>query len=146
MPRKTPVTANQNFWSKVERTETCWLWHGTRTPTGGHYGTGGYGKFSGNLAHRVAYEALRGPIPDGLTLDHLCRNTCCVNPDHLEPVTGQENSARHFASISTCKRGHDLSGPNVRLRVRRNGRTERVCRACDALRHRKPNEQKETAA
>lgn len=78
------------------------------------------------LAHRAMYEALRGPIPEKLTLDHLCRNRDCVNPWHLEPVTAIENTRRGHALVTHCKRGHPLSGANLRS-SKSHGR---VCVAC----------------
>lgn len=88
----------------------CWLWSGWKTNKG-------YGMFlmhdKNRLAHRVAYEILRGPIPPGLHIDHLCRTPSCVNPDHLEPVTqrvntmrGRAPSARHAVKV-VCLRGHN---------------------------------------
>jgi hypothetical protein len=80
------------FFRKVTmaRAEECWLWTGALTK--------GYGAFrnSGKRyeAHRWAYEFLRGEIPSGLTIDHLCREKTCVNPWHLELVTRQENARR----------------------------------------------------
>lgn len=75
------------FWMKVVKTPTCWNWEGG--------GRGGYGIFTSDtkthLAHRLAYELLVGPIPDGKVLDHKCRNTLCVNPAHLRPVTRKQN-------------------------------------------------------
>ena len=69
----------------------CWLWDAYRTKHG-------YGQFNRKgtvyYAHRYSYEVAKGPIPDGLTLDHLCKNQHCVNPDHLEPVTLRENLRR----------------------------------------------------
>jgi hypothetical protein len=86
--------------------------------------------------YRFVYAALRGPIPQGLTLDHLCRNRRCFNPDHLEPVTMLENILRGTNSTKTrCKRGHELSGDNVLLGHSRTGRV-RVCRACRRMRDR----------
>jgi len=87
----------ENFWSKVEHTFSrgCWTW------TGGLNKGYGYVYYSFDdkrvrhfMAYRVAYQLLKGPIPPGLTLDHLCRNKLCVNPDHLDPCTTQENTRR----------------------------------------------------
>jgi hypothetical protein len=80
------------FWSKVDRSGPCWLWTGGTSNAG--YGHFHPTKRQGKGAHRVAYELVRGPIPEGLELDHLCRVVTCVNPDHLEPVTHAENMRR----------------------------------------------------
>lgn len=97
----------ERFFAKVDARGVCWQW------TGGL--VAGYGRFSiapGDhyAAHRWCWEYLVGPIPDGLTLDHLCLNKGCVNPDHLEPVTRSENAKRAW-------------------RLRRGGRD--VCPTCD---------------
>ena len=73
----------------------CWLW--TKSIDYGGYGRIGQRGVNAR-AHRVSYEHFVGPIPDGLSLDHLCRNRRCVNPDHLEPVTGSENTRRGIAA------------------------------------------------
>jgi hypothetical protein len=116
------------FWAKVKRGRDCWRW------IGGKNGRG-YGVFweSGKLvlAHRWAYEHKVGPIPEGLTLDHLCRNRDCVRPEHLEPVTFAENVARGERATKThCHRGHPFDKINTYYRKDGNGRE---CRACHRL-------------
>src|SRR5690554_7064866 len=71
------------------------------------------GKTKTLYGHRVMYESFVGPIPEGLHLDHLCRNRACVRPDHLEPVTNKENVHRGLAGPkSRCKRGHAMTSDN----------------------------------
>jgi hypothetical protein len=84
----------------------------------------GYGKYSGRQAHRVVYETLAGPVPDGLELDHLCRQKACVNPQHLEPVTHRENMRRRFADYSVCKHAYTPENTYVMPSGTRD------CRAC----------------
>lgn len=80
------------FWRFVDKSspDGCWLWTGATTLGYGRFGLGG----KSIRAHRVAWELTRGPIPAGMTLDHLCHTTTCVRPDHLEPVSQSENSRR----------------------------------------------------
>lgn len=81
------------FWAKVDKGDRngCWLWRGGTNGLGyGHVGRNGRTEY----AHRVAYVLAGGEIPAGLVIDHLCRTTLCVRPDHLEPVTHAENHAR----------------------------------------------------
>lgn len=106
----------------------CWLWTGARSS--------GYGKvwIDGAIvyAHRLFYERQVGSIPDGLTIDHLCRTRNCVNPAHLEPVSMLENWRRGESTSAGnarkthCVHGHELVGDN--LRVRPDG--TRQCRTC----------------
>lgn len=106
----------------------CWLWTGART-------LNGYGFISyhgrNEMAHRIAYGLFVGPIPEGKTLDHLCRQRACINPKHLEPVTLRENVLRNTSLVAAnavkthCLRGHPLSGDNLYT-----GGGQRACRAC----------------
>ena len=126
-----------HFWAKVEKTDDCWIWKGALH---GRLGYGGFHiTFSKNLAkmiqsHRVAYELVKGRIPQGLTIDHLCRNPPCVNPDHLEAVTMRENQLRgngmgRINSEKTrCPRGHPLVASNLDAYKLRLG--FRVCLQC----------------
>ena len=110
----------------------CWLWSATITGKGS-----GQVQFEGKRqkAHRVLYQILRGPIPEGLTLDHLCRNRACVNPWHCEAVPLGVNLLRGigFAAINAakthCKKGHEFTPQNTyRSKV---GRECRICRAAN---------------
>lgn len=103
----------------------CWIWTGAKT---GH----GYGKIltfrSIRVAHRVLYEALVGPVPDGMELDHLCRTPACVRPDHLEPVTHSVNISR-AVSKTHCPQGHPYDSANTYLYERAGG-VMRLCKRC----------------
>jgi HNH endonuclease len=125
MPR-TLHTAD-DIWTRVDvRADAeCWPYLGALT-------TKGYGQFyfdgRRHQAHRVAYERANGAIPDGLQLDHLCRNRRCCNPSHLEPVTPLENVRRspvHNGARTHCPQGHPYTGDNVR-----QYRGGRYCRTC----------------
>lgn len=129
------------FWVKLARDpETeCWEW------TGAKNGSRGYGQIwvAGRLAlaHRVAYELMVGPIPEGLELDHLCCNPGCVNPAHMEPVTHRVNTLRGESpsaknAVKThCPAGHLYDEANI---YRRPDRPScRRCRACERERMRR---------
>ena len=118
----------------------CWQWQGAFVNGYGKASIWSNGKSLKVRAHRLAYEAFVGPIPDGLELDHLCRQRPCCNPEHLEPVTHLENLRRGKpVHVTHCPRGHAYNAENTRLRARtrprkRGGGTyqslERSCLKC----------------
>jgi len=111
----------------VDDETECWIWTGATNASG--YGRIGVwrddGRCTNAATHRVSYEYDIGPIPDGLQIDHLCRNRLCFNPKHLEPVTPSENARRAKSAITHCPSGHPYSGDNL---IQRKGR--RLCREC----------------
>jgi hypothetical protein len=124
MPPRSPLamTPSDMLLTRVLVQDGCWEW------TGWH-NTKGYARvqIDGDHqgVHRVIYELVIGPIPAGMTLDHLCRNTACVNPWHLEPVSLSENVRRQHAARTHCKRGHAFTPENTRHRPQ-----GRVCITC----------------
>jgi hypothetical protein len=103
----------------------CWLWNSVRKD--------GYTQVSYQgkkwLTHRLTYTLLVGPIADGLEIDHLCRTQHCVNPDHLEAVTGLINTRRSLGNVSKthCPRGHEYTPENT---LNHDSRQHRECKAC----------------
>ena len=126
------------FWKKVEKTPGCWLWTGATNGRYGHMGRGGRG--AGHVyVHRLAYELLVGPIPEGLTIDHLCENPLCVNPAHLTVATQYDNNMRgqsaaaRNARKTCCPQGHTYDDENTYIAP---GTGDRRCRTCDKARER----------
>jgi hypothetical protein len=111
----------------------CWEWTGGTCNHG--YGQIGIrsaaGKYKRVLVHRLAYEELVGPVPDGKELDHLCRNRLCINPDHVEPVTHTVNLRRGVkkTNITHCPKGHPYDDENTYI----DERGRRTCKKCKRL-------------
>jgi hypothetical protein len=110
----------------------CWLWTGAINRQGYAQTTRGRGRSL--RAHRLMFEETHGKIPPGMVLDHICRVRCCVNPDHLEPVTQAENVRRGNAARGhrkRCAKGHAMTADNTRIIVNCNtGAVSRCCRQC----------------
>jgi hypothetical protein len=149
--RSTPV--EPRFWAKVNKTETCWLWTGAKDARRGYGSISVNGRSVG--VHRVSYEMHKGPIPDGLEIDHLCRVRSCVNPDHLRAVTQRENTlaGTSFSAINAkrteCVNGHEFTPENTYTYVRSDsatGNLGRLCRTCLRINDRRYKERETIAA
>ncbi len=132
---KLNYPARQRFFDKVSTIRGgCHVWRASSNGRYGFFFVNGKQRY----AHRVSYEDARGIIPDGLVIDHLCRNTKCVNPDHLQAVTPYvnwertENATTIAFHTNTCKRGHSLA--DAYLSPRKNGTMHRTCKACHRIR------------
>jgi len=125
----------RDFWAKVKHPEGCWEWLGS-IHTDGYGKLGAKGENTTVYAHRLSYETFVGPIPDGLTIDHLCKNRKCCNPDHLEAVTAGENALRGEGIPAKNKRkrvchlGHPYTPENTRIYTKPNGNPYRRCILC----------------
>ena len=118
----------EGFWDKTRMTGSCWNWIGSLNPKG-------YGQYYDGVkpikAHRFSYELFKGKIPEGLQLDHLCRNRKCVNPNHLEIVTNKENVLRGVGmSAANSRKTHCSKGHAFTLENTYNYRKTRACKKC----------------
>lgn len=130
--------------SKTIDENGCWIWQKRISSTG--YGqiwvTTSFGKGSVLGAHRVSYRVFKGDIDEGLQIDHLCKVRSCINPDHLEAVTAQENVHRSDANYKKlkakthCINGHEFSQDNIFKVTTKEGWNLRQCKTCDYDRHR----------
>lgn len=120
------------FWAKVDKSDHCWVWTAAKNPEG--YGRFGMGQRL-VYPHRLVAAHIYGAIPDGMVVDHLCRNPSCVRPDHLQIVSMRENTARgelaavtraYQQSKTHCPRNHPYSGDNLYV----NPSGQRQCREC----------------
>ena len=128
-----PVASYKEYYNVDDN--GCWVW--SRAVSGN-----GYGNYGNKGAHRVFYELFIGNIEKGMQIDHTCRVRACVNPEHLEQVTAQENILRSMPyrmanmgglfhlNKTECPNGHPYSEENTSNSKRKNGRTFRRCKAC----------------
>lgn len=138
------MSLQERLLAKIEKrdggyTSPCWFWTGAMFQNG--YAAIKAGRRAAR-AHRVSYETFIGPIPDDLTIDHLCRNKSCVNPDHLEPVTNKENFLRavfpkthgfNKREKTHCPKGHAYDTQNTHI-------TPQGWRKCKICQRQKSNE------
>jgi hypothetical protein len=133
----------ERLWPRVDKTDTCWIWTGPVSSSG--YGVISTGGREGRLVrtHRLVYELLVGPIPEGLHIDHVkdkgCTSRRCCNPAHLEPVTPAENNRRAFADHTHCPRGHELPPKTA------PGKRRPQCKTCKSEYDRKRHQAKKEA-
>jgi len=130
---RPPTPPIARFWQKVKKTENgCWRWTA-------YIDSDGYGRFywqsgrTAGLAHQFSYAFFKAPLDPTLTVDHVCRNRWCVNPDHLRQISGYQNiligegASAVNARKTRCKRGHAFSSNNTRIAS--DG--SRVCLICE---------------
>jgi hypothetical protein len=126
--------------SIYETENSCWQWSGYISPSG-------YSRITINKkhipTHRLSYEVFVDEIPNGLVIDHLCRNRACINPDHLEPVTIGENVKRGVLAKTLCKQGHKFDKQNTYIRLDTGHRICRKCSYINLWNRRHPNNRKE---
>jgi len=120
------------FWAKVDKTPGCWNWTAAKDRDGyGVWSVRQEGKLKQYRVHRISLMQTHNGLDESLTVDHLCKNKACLNPEHLEQVTLAENIRRSTSfngSKTHCNNGHEFTAENTYLR---RG-THRSCKACHA--------------
>jgi hypothetical protein len=147
-PKEDVCTFEERLFGNIEvgHPAGCWWWTGTLNKGYGVIGAGRRGEGT-RQAHRAVFELLVGLIPSGLTLDHLCRNPRCCNPNHLEPVTSVENVRRGYgigyrnAIRTACNHGHPFTPDNIYWQGK-----YRICRTCALERSRRRHAERRAAA
>ena len=122
-------TARQRFDDNIAYAGDCIVWTGVTSRGYGRLQLNNGKRVVSQAAHRFAWEQQNGPVAEGFELDHLCRNTICVNPAHLEPVTHLENVRRGALFVTHCSKGHAYDSKNTCVVKTATG-TQRRCRAC----------------
>lgn len=122
-------TPHERLMEKIEYVGDCWIWRGYVSERGyGHFSWRvGQGRYRTRLVHRVAYLLYVGEILEGHEVHHTCENKTCCNPEHLISKEHGAHMREHRKKL--CKRGHPLSGEN--LRISPEGR--RSCKECGRM-------------
>lgn len=134
-PEQIDDTTRTKFWERVEKTDSCWWWIFSKAAN--TYGKLYVGNYRNEKVHRLAVVIDGRTIPDGMVVDHLCRNPACVNPAHLEVVTQSTNVLRGEGPVAVshrspiCKRGHPWTPENTAYHFGPKG--GRICIACRRL-------------
>lgn len=152
MARKI-YTVRERLLRLIDKDRDCWVWTGSVSKAGyGRICISDNGSKRTRSAHRVSYETFKGEIPEGLTIDHLCKNRKCINPNHLEAVTIKENVHRgnplwkQQMARTHCPKGHEYTEDNIYRYTTKHGGTCRNCKTCMKARTRERYQLKKLGA